>query len=187
MLNAHAVVATSWPTAYSVFNSHCTGERFYFVQDFEPYFYPAGTLNLLAENTYRMGFHAITAGRWLAHKLSAEFGMSSDSFEFGSDTSCYHRLENSSRRGIVFYARPEVARRGFELGLMAIKIFAARHAEIELHFYGAKMGELPFRFVDHGRVTPEKQPLLCRFEPVANERIARSSRNARCGMHPRRQ
>jgi O-antigen biosynthesis protein len=156
MLDAHAVVATSWPTAYPVFNSQCAGRRCYFVQDFEPYFYPTGALSLLAENTYRMGFHAITAGRWLAQKLNAEFGMPADSFEFGSDSSCYHRMENSSRRGIVFYARPEAARRGFELGLMAIQIFAARHPEIEIHFYGANIGKLPFRFIDHGRVTPDE-------------------------------
>ena len=154
MLDAHAVVATSWPTAYPIFNSRCAGKRCYFVQDFEPFFYPTGAMSLLAENTYRMGFHGITAGRWLAQKLTAEFGMSADSFEFGSDTSCYHRLENSDRRGIVFYARPEAARRGFELGLMAIEIFAARHPEVEIHFYGDKMGKLPFRFVDHGRVSP---------------------------------
>jgi O-antigen biosynthesis protein len=156
MQDAHAVVATSWQTAYPVFNSRCTGKRFYFVQDFESYFYPVGALNLLAENTYRMGFHAITAGRWLVQKLRTEFAMPADSFEFGSDTSCYHRLENSSRRGIVFYARPEVARRGFELGLMAIEIFATRHPEIELHFYGAKMGKLRFQFIDHGRVAPDE-------------------------------
>jgi WsaF, C-terminal domain/WsaF, N-terminal domain len=156
MQDAHAVVATSWATAYPVFNSRCTGKRFYFVQDFEPYFYPVGALNLLAENTYRMGFHAITAGHWLSQKLSGEFGMSADAFEFGSDTSCYHRLENSTRRGIVFYARPEAARRGFELGLMAIEIFAARHPEVEIHMYGDKMGKLPFRFVDHGRVSPDE-------------------------------
>lgn len=154
MLDAHAVVATSWPTAYPVFNSRCTGKRCYFVQDFEPYFHPTGALSFLAENTYRMGFHAITAGRWLAQKLSAEFGMSAESFEFGSDTSCYRRLENSRRCGVVFYARPEAARRGFELGLMAIELFAARHPEIEIHFYGAKMGKLPFRYTDHGRIAP---------------------------------
>jgi hypothetical protein len=156
MEDAHAIVATSWATAYPVFNSRCAGKRCYFVQDFEPSFYPAGALSLLAENTYRMGFHAITAGRWLAQKLSAEFGMSADAFNFGSDTFCYHRKENSSRNGVVFYARPEAARRGFELGLMAMELFAARHPEIELHFYGNKMGKLPFRFVDHGRIAPQE-------------------------------
>jgi hypothetical protein len=113
-------------------------------------------LNLMAENTYRMGFHAITAGRWLAQKLSTEFGMSADSFEFGCDTTCYHRLPNSKRRGVVFYARPEAARRGFELGLMAIEKFAARRPDIEINFYGKKMGKLPFRYIDHGLVSPDE-------------------------------
>jgi O-antigen biosynthesis protein len=156
MDNAHAVVATSWPTAYPAFNARCAGKRFYFVQDFEPYFYPVGASSVLAENTYRMGFHAITAGRWLAEKLRTEFCMEADYFEFGCDTSRYNRLPSSRRSGVVFYARPEAARRGFELGLMAIELFANRRPEIELHFYGDKMGKLPFAFVDHGRVTPEQ-------------------------------
>jgi hypothetical protein len=154
MEDAHAVVATSWPTAYAVFNSHCAGKRFYFVQDFEPYFHAAGALSFLAENTYRMGFHAITAGRWLAQKLTSEFGMRADSFEFGCDTTHYYRFEGGKRSGIVFYARTDAARRGFELGLMAIERFAAQHPKIELHFYGNRMGKLPFRFTDHGRITP---------------------------------
>ncbi|MGH8615584.1 MAG: glycosyltransferase family 1 protein [Gammaproteobacteria bacterium] len=156
MEDAHAVVATSWPTAYAVFNARRAGKRFYFVQDFEPYFYAVGALTVLAENTYRMGFHGITAGRWLAEKLRAEFGMEADYFEFGCDISRYKRLPSSRRSGVVFYARPEVARRGFELGLMAIEVFVKRRPEIELHFYGNKMGKLSFAFVDHGRVAPDR-------------------------------
>jgi glycosyltransferase involved in cell wall biosynthesis len=156
MESAHAIVATYWATAYPVFNARSKGKRFYFVQDFEPYFYPAGALSVLAESTYRMGFHAITAGRWLAEKLRAEFSMKADYFEFGCDTSRYNRLEGSQRSGIAFYARSEVARRGFELGLMALNVFANRRPDIELHFYGDKMGKLPFAFVNHGRVTPEQ-------------------------------
>jgi hypothetical protein len=100
-----------------------------------------------------MGFHAITAGRWLAQKLSAEYGMAADSFDFGCDTSCYQQ-QNTPRCGVVFYARPESARRGFELGLIAIELFAARCPGVEIHFYGNKMGSLPFTFFDHGRITP---------------------------------
>jgi glycosyltransferase involved in cell wall biosynthesis len=156
MEDAHAVVATSWPTAYPVFNARCAGKRFYFVQDFEPGFYPLGALSVLAENTYRMGFHAITAGRWLAEKLRAEYAMAADHFGFGCDTSRYRRLPESRRSGIAFYARSEVARRGFELGLLALAILAERRPEIEFHFYGDRMGRLPFAFIDHGRVTPDR-------------------------------
>jgi O-antigen biosynthesis protein len=156
MLDAHAVVATAWQTAYPVFNARSAGKRFYFVQDFEPFFYPAGALSVLAENTYRMDFHAITIGRGFAEKLRAEFGMTVDSFEFGCDTSHYRRKPDCKRNGVAFYARTDASRRGFELGSMALEVFAARHPEIELHFFGAEIGKMPFRFHNHGRVTPEK-------------------------------
>jgi glycosyltransferase involved in cell wall biosynthesis len=156
MQDAHGVVATAWPTAYPVFNSGCAGKRFYFVQDFEPSFHAIGTSSVLAENTYRMGFHAITAGIWLAQKLSAEFGMKADHFEFGCDLSRYRRISESRRSGVAFYARPAAARRGFELGLMAFQMFAERRPDIDIHFYGDKIGKLPFRFIDHGRVAPDQ-------------------------------
>lgn len=156
MEDAHAVVATGWATAYAVFNARCKGKRFYFVQDYEPYFDPVGTQSMLAENTYRMGFHAITAGRWLAQKLSAEFGMDADYFPFGCDTSRYRRNPASKRTGVAFYARTGTPRRGTELGLLALEIFAKRQPDIELHLYGERLGELPFKFVNHGHVRPDR-------------------------------
>jgi hypothetical protein len=156
MEDAHAVVATGWPTAYPVFNSRCAGKRFYFVQDFEPYFYPVGSMSFLAESTYRMGFHGITIGRCFVPKLRDEFGMVVDSFEYGCDMSQYCRFPNAKRTGVVFYARAKTARRGCELGLMALELFAAKRPEIDIHIYGDKMGKLPFAFMDHGRVTPNQ-------------------------------
>ena len=152
MDDAHAVIATSWTSAYPVFNARCSGKRMYFVQDYEPYFHPVGTSALLAENTYRMGFHAITAGRWLSAKLSNQFGMTADPFDFGCDLSTYRIDTDSKRSGLVFYARPEAPRRATELGLMTMELFAARRPDVDLHFYGDTMGKLPFRFIDHGRI-----------------------------------
>jgi hypothetical protein len=160
MEDAHALVATSWPSAYPVFNSRCAGKRFYFVQDFEPYFYPVGTLGLLAENTYRMGFHAISIGGRFQSKLVEGFGMQMDAFQFGCDTSRYHRLQDERRTGIAFYARPEAPRRGTELGLMALEVLAKRQPGLEIHLYGSKMGRLPFRSIDHGRIAPQELNLI---------------------------
>ena len=50
-------------------------------------FYPAGSEALLAEATYRFGFHGITAGRWLADRLRRDYGMQADHFDFGRDLS----------------------------------------------------------------------------------------------------
>ena len=156
MADAHAVMATSWPTAYPVFNDRCRGVRIYLVQDFEPWFYPASTSSALVDQTYRMGFHAITAGRFLAGKLRAEYGMTADAFDFGCDRQ--YRLESSAGRrdGVVFYARPDAPRRAFELGVMALQLFAERHPDIAIHFYGKRIGTLPFSFKDHGLLRPSE-------------------------------
>ncbi len=55
--NQDVVFATSWETAYAVFNLQ--GEqlhKFYFVQDFEPIFFGVGSRYMLAEATYKFGF-----------------------------------------------------------------------------------------------------------------------------------
>lgn len=156
MTDAHAVVATSWPSAYATYNVRAAGKRFYFVQDYEPFFYPVGTNSALAESTYRMGFHGLTAGRWLAEKLAAEFGMQSDWFPFGCDTSRYRFDPSSKRNGVAFYARAGTPRRAVELGLLALELFAKRHPEIELHLFGEDLGTLPFKYTNHGLVSPYK-------------------------------
>ncbi|MDP9811471.1 glycosyltransferase involved in cell wall biosynthesis [Rhizobium tibeticum] len=156
MRDAHGVIATGWPTAYAAFNAPCAGKRFYFIQDYEPYFYPVGTNSALAETTYRMGFHGITAGRWLSDKLAREFAMETDWFPFGCDTARYRFDANSQRSGIAFYARAGTPRRAVEIGLLALELFAKRQPDIELHLFGQPMGSLPFKFTNHGLVSPDK-------------------------------
>jgi glycosyltransferase involved in cell wall biosynthesis len=103
-----------------------------------------------------MGFHAITAGCWLAEKLRAEFGMTADFFDFGCDSSEYYRIPERRRSGVAYYARSSAARRGFELGIMALHILAQRRPDIDLHLYGGTVGTLPFRVIEHGLVTPSR-------------------------------
>ena len=109
----------------------------------------------MAESTYRMGFQAITIGQCFAQKLAAEFGMAVESFEYGCDISRYYPRKACKRSGVVFYAKPEAARRGFELGIMALEVFAAKRPDVEIHIYGERVGKLPFRCIDHGRISPE--------------------------------
>lgn len=158
--DAHGVIATGWPTAYAAFNAPCAGKRFYFIQDYEPYFYPVGTNSALAETTYRMGFHGITAGRWLSQKLAQDFGMETDWFPFGCDTARYRLNADSERSGIAFYARAGTPRRAVEIGLLALDLFAKRQPDIELHLFGQKQGPLPFRFSNHGVVSPERLSVI---------------------------
>ncbi len=155
MADAHITMATGWPTVYPVFNSRSAGTRCYFVQDFEPSFHATSSASVLAEATYRMGFHGITAGRWLSRKLAQDYGMSADHFDFGCDLDSYSlRPGDHPREGICFYVRPSAARRASELGMMAVELFAQRRPRAEIHLYGDPVGKRGFEFIDHGHVTP---------------------------------
>ncbi len=148
MDSADAIFATGWETAYPVFNSPDKARRFYFVQDYEPYFYPTGSETTLATNTYRFGFYGTTAGGFLAKKLHNEFGMETDSFDFGADSDVYKHTNKEPRKEVFFYARPVTPRRAFELGVMALDIFHRQHPEYVINLAGWDVSdyELPFPY-----------------------------------------
>ena len=157
--DAHAIFATAWETAYPVLVSPARGVRFYLVQDFEPSFYPAGSEALLAEATYRFGFHGVTAGRWLALRLHHDYDMPADHFDFGRDPqyALDGSLDPTGRTGVCLYSRPDTPRRAFQLAVLALDLFAERHPEVDIHLFGASPGmRLPFRATDHGLRTPEQ-------------------------------
>lgn len=134
---AHGTIATGWTTAYFVRNFDNTISKFYFIQDFEPYFYPLGSEYSFAENTYRFGFRGITAGDWLKEKCTSEYNMIADSFSFSYDKDLYiPRKKTDSTKRIFFYARPVTPRRDFELGLLALNELAKRIPQIEVVFAG---------------------------------------------------
>ncbi len=141
-----ALIATSWETAYRSLRDSSLARRLYFVQDYEPQFYPAGTESQLAENTYRFGFTGITAGRWLADRLHRQFGMKTYSFDFGVDSSHYSLVNKGERDAVFFYARPETPRRGFELGAMALDLFARERPGYRIILAGQNLARLDLPF-----------------------------------------
>lgn len=142
-----AIFATGWETAYPVYLDESNAKRFYFVQDYEASFYPLGTESLLAENTYRFGFHGITAGGWLAHKLSTEFGMTTDHFDFAADKTHYSVTNLERRNEVFFYARPVTPRRAFEFGLLVLTEFSRIKPDVKINFAGWDVSnwEIPFK------------------------------------------
>lgn len=149
-----AIVATGWETAYPSYRDGSNARRFYFVQDFEPLFYPTGSESLLAENTYRLGFTGITAGDWLASKLRSEYGMATSSFDFGADDRHYSVVNTARRDAVFFYARPETPRRGFELGIMALDLLARARPDVEIILAGQDLrhAAVPFRHSSPGNL-----------------------------------
>jgi O-antigen biosynthesis protein len=157
MGDADAVVATAWPTAYRAYLDPCAGKRFYLVQDFEPWFHPPGSFAAFAEATYRMGFHTITAGTWLAQFLHEQHGVEADSFEFGTDER--YRLSSDTatpRSGVVFHARHDTARRAYELGMLTLEVFARQHPNVPIVLYGGDTQHVTFPHRSLGVVTPEE-------------------------------
>ncbi len=58
-------VATTWLSAYHLYrHRHRYSYKAYFIQDFEPAFFPEGDLYRLALNSYRMGLHMVSLGPW---------------------------------------------------------------------------------------------------------------------------
>lgn len=153
--DTHVIVATSWETAYPVFRDSSPARRLYFVQDFEPYFYPVGSESVLAENTYRFGFAAITAGGWLASKLATEFGMQTRSFEFSADQNDYSLVNTGPRTEIIFYARPATPRRGYALGIMALDLFAKARPDCHINLAGEDLRRhsIPFKHSNLGALS----------------------------------
>lgn len=141
-----AIFATGWETAYPSYRDASNARRFYFVQDFEPSFYPVGSESVLAENTYRFGFHGLTAGGWLAATLRDNYGMKADHYEFAVDRGLYHVEENARRDEIFFYARPATPRRAFELGMIALADFHALRPDVTINLAGGDVRGLGVLF-----------------------------------------
>lgn len=150
-----AIVASGWETAHVAARRAASPMRYlYFIQDYEPFFYPRGSEYSLAEDTYRFGFRNIALGDMVGDLLRSEAGVPADVTEFGCDTAVYRPLDGGRRTGVVLYARPDVPRRGFWLAKLALQEFHRRHPHVDIHVYGSVVRDLGFPATQHGRLTP---------------------------------
>jgi O-antigen biosynthesis protein len=160
---AYITLASNWQTAYAVRNFQSTVHRLYFVQDFEPWFFPAGSGYAFAEETYKFGFIGITAGQWLANKLAAEYGMTTHALGFSYDTELYHPLpKRETTRQVFFYARPSTERRGFEMGLCVLAEVTKRLPDVRVVLAGGDLAsyDIPFNHIDVGSLALAQLPDL---------------------------
>lgn len=156
------IVATDWATAYAAWRYERNIPRIYWVLDFEPYFFPAGPDYVVAENSYRLGYHGITIGSWLAAKLKRDYGMPTDFYEYSVDASRYTRTNDAARNEILFYARPTTPRRGTEFGLLVLEEVHRRRPDITINIAGWDMSKagIEFPFVNHGTLQVSQLPEL---------------------------
>jgi hypothetical protein len=149
--DSDALIATSWRTAYPVRGIGNTVQKFYFVQDVEYMFYAPGSLYEFARQTYQFGFQGITLGAWIAEVLRREFDMECSAFGFSYDRDHYAskgpRLLPAGKKRVLFYARPETERRGFELGILALSLVVKKmQEEVEVVLVGSPHQSLDLPF-----------------------------------------
>ena len=156
------VVATDWATAYASSRYEKNVPRVYWVQDFEPFFFPAGPDYVVAENSYRLGLHGITIGPWLAGKLESDYAMPCDFYEYAVNSARYTRTNDAPRNDILFYARPTTPRRGTEFGLLVLEEVHRRRPDLVINIAGWDMSKagLDFPFVNHGTLDVAELPAL---------------------------
>jgi len=116
-----AAIATLWTSCFPLLRFQRTRAKHYFVQDYEPAFYPAGGASALAELTWSIGFPGIVNTPGLADVYRAH-GNPATAFVPAVDTHRYH--PPSRRHGgptrIFFYARPSQPRNAFGLGMATL-------------------------------------------------------------------
>ena len=154
-----AVIASAWASAH-VIAHRSTGpaRRFYFIQDYEPYFYPAGYLSTLAEMTYRFGFHNIALGGMVSWEMRRN-GVEPDIVvPFGCDRDTYFLLDRKEsepgRNGVVYYAKQNVDRRGYALAKAALERFHEMRPDQPIHVIGDRVSGWRAPIISHGSMRP---------------------------------
>ena len=135
-------IATFWTSAYPVMRFDRCRAKFYFVQDFEPAFYPAGSGWALAEETWHFDLPGIVNTPGLAD-VYRSYGNPAVSFVPRVDTGRYHPparkpSDDGGPVRIFFYGRPTQPRNAFGLGLASLAKVKSRYGDrIELVSAGA--------------------------------------------------
>ncbi len=122
--NADASICTLWTTAYHSLKFNNVRRKFYFIQDYEPLFYPAGSISALVEETYRFGFYGIANTSSLRDIYQQYYGGKATYFIPAVNTSLFKNSlpkEQQKPFTVFFYARPGHPRNGFELGIAALR------------------------------------------------------------------
>lgn len=136
-------VATLWSTAYALLKFNQTKRKFYFIQDLESLFYPAGTIQAQVEATYRFGFYGLTNTPTLRFIYENEYSGKAEFFYPCIDTNLFYpangNLNSQGPYRLFFYGRPDHPRNGFEMGIEVLrKLKSKMGEEVEIVAAGAK-------------------------------------------------
>lgn len=161
-------IATNWPTAHVVNDCENARLRLYFLQDDEAEFYAIGDPNReAAAATYRLPLLMVGIGRYLPRLIGArnqqeyphiDFALGAEFFEAADEVRAkLARLPEIDAPSLLFFARPGIPRRAFELGVEALTRFQKARPDVTIRLYGLdEPMELPFEYEDLGVVDQQR-------------------------------
>jgi glycosyltransferase involved in cell wall biosynthesis len=134
---ADVAVATGWQTVHQVLMLGDCRARAYLVQDHEPDYYAESAERRWAEQTYRLGLHCITAGRWLRDLVAQNYGATASWFSPGVDTGVYYERGGPRAHDVVLgYTPPASPRRAVPLLLLALAELKRRRPDVQIELFG---------------------------------------------------
>ena len=164
------VIATDCWTAFPVAAMPNFFRRFYFVQDYETYFYPAGSQALLADYTYSLGFDCLCAGEWLS-RLMGQHELWTMIWNYAADKVIYFPPPDEGQRfqnRIAYYSRMTTPGRAVELGLVALEELARWGYQFTVDFFGGPPASrnVSYPYQDRGILSPMEMANLYREDSI---------------------
>jgi glycosyltransferase involved in cell wall biosynthesis len=139
---------TIWVSAYVLLRYNKTKRKYYFIQDYEPMFYPAGSTSALSESTYRFGFRGVVNTPGLLAAVNQKHGLEGISFIPTVNRELYHpdpTKKDDKKVRIFLYTRPLNPRNAFSLGVITIKHLLDKYGKkIEIVTAGAEWDEAEY-------------------------------------------
>ena len=119
-------ICTLWSSAFTLAHCPSVGRRCYFIQDNEPNFYPQGSISALVDLSYRFGFFALANTDGLLDMYERNYNGKGCVVKSIVDLSKYHpevapKPKGDAPYNVFFYARPNMPRNAFELGLAGLR------------------------------------------------------------------
>lgn len=159
------VVATLWSTASwarALVDGGQARLGAYFIQDYEPWFFPARAAKQRAiiQSSYGLLPHRIVMSEWLRDKLAA-LGYDAEKIPLGMDLGCFYPREVSAHPPtLTAMARPGTPYRGYDTILAAFHLVKASRPEVRIHLFGdanLKRRRIPFAYDDEGIITQQER------------------------------
>lgn len=118
-------IATIWHSAFTLAHASGLRRKAYLIQDYEPGFYPAGTLAALAEESYHLGLYGLCNSSTLGRIYRDRFGGVSHAFTPAVDAAVFHarrpERDASDPLTVFLYARPGHWRNCWEIASLALR------------------------------------------------------------------